>query len=409
MWKKRKKTLSESSLNSKRIIIQLPSLNLGGAERQAILLASQLMNNHIAQVEIWGFNHPGPVSKLCDSQGIPWRVAPNPWSKGSVRGSSKIARGWCYFRNWLQRQINLASYTTTLRQAKPDVIMPFTMFPNMICGLVWQKTGAKVCIWNQRDEGRGRMGPKWEENVIPNVPLFISNSTHGAEFLKNILHVDPEKIHIIKNGIVLPEPIHNRLEWRSQLKIGDNDFVACMVANLTLAKDHKTLISAWQVVVDTLKIEGREAVLLLAGRKDKAYEELLFLSKQLGLQDQIKFLDRVDDISGLLSSVDLGVHSSYLEGVPNGVLEMMAAGLPVCGTDIPGLREALGEKGFDYLAPIGDVDGLADRILRLIANERLRKNLGALNKERCEAEFNPMIMAEKTAEVIFKGLQTASH
>ena len=66
---------------------------------------------------------------------------------------------------------------------------------------------------------------------------------------------------------------------------------------------------------------------MLAGRFDSKYDDLLALTTDLKLQENIIFLGWVDDIPGLLSAVDICVFSSLTEGSPNGVLESMAAGL----------------------------------------------------------------------------------
>ena len=96
-----------------------------------------------------------------------------------------------------------------------------------------------------------------------------------------------------------------------------------------------------------------------------------------------------------LGAADLYVHSSISEGLPNGVLEAMAAGLPVVGTNIPGIREALDEEMFDCLAPPRDAEALAEKIISMIGNAPRRSAYGAANRLRIEAEFNLEKMGAK--------------
>jgi glycosyltransferase involved in cell wall biosynthesis len=178
-----------------------------------------------------------------------------------------------------------------------------------------------------------------------------------------------------------------------------------MVANLQRFKDHITLLKAWRVVVDRLASEGREAVLLLAGRFDDTPLNLKALAYDLELGRSVRFLGSVKDVSGLLGAVDLGVHSSVNEGCPNGVLECMAAGLAVAGTDYPGILEAVGAEGYAHLAPPGDAEALAERIIKLALDPTARRAAGSANRLRIENEFPPWNMYQKVLSVIAEGLR----
>ena len=73
--------------------------------------------------------------------------------------------------------------------------------------------------------------------------------------------------------------------------------------------------------------------------------------RALELGAHVHFLGPVDDVGALLAELDLGVLSPREEACPNGVLECMAAGLAVVGTDNDGIREVLGESSGRFLAP----------------------------------------------------------
>ena len=168
-------------------------------------------------------------------------------------------------------------------------------------------------MWNQRDEGVMRFVSGWARSAARRTPAFISNGESGARFLVETLNVDPAKVRVIENGIEQSPPKNDRHAWRARLEIGDDSFVACMVANLHDNKDHRTLLKAWRRVVD--QSNGQKRVLVLAGRHDGAYESLAAMAQELDLNGEVRFAGQVLDVPGLLSAADLGVFSSVTEGV----------------------------------------------------------------------------------------------
>ena len=356
-------------MKGQRIIFVLGNLELGGAERQALILARHLSRQEQAMVEVWGFNKSGPVAGICEEHGIPWRV--EPLDADRLESIRRVA--------WL------------LRAAQPDVLLPYTWVPNVVCGLVWKWAGARLCVWNQRDEGLFLPKTAWERWAAQRTPRFISNSSAGARFLIERLNVDPAKVRVVPNGIEVLQAKVDRSAWRKRLGIDDASFVACMVANLHTNKDHATLLNAWRIVISELK----NAVLVLAGRHDGAYESLVAMSSEMGIKDRVCFAGPVEDVAGLLSAVDLGMFSSRSEGCPNGVLECMAAGLAVAGTDIEGVREVVGASGFEFLAPVGNAAALSEIIVKLAADPALCLKLGAENKKRISENYDANRMCKQ--------------
>ena len=279
---------SDSTLKGRRIVFVLFNLELGGAERQALILARHLVEHEQAAVEVWGFNKPGPVAQLCEQLGVAWRLIPYPL-KADLSCVSPVSSG------------------SPLRCAvRPDILLPYTFVPNVLCGLIWKWTGARACVWNQRDEGVMRFVSGWARSAARRTPAFISNGESGARFLVETLNVDPAKVRVIENGIEQSAPKNDRHAWRARLEIGDDSFVACMVANLHDNKDHRTLLKAWRRVVD--QSNGQKRVLVLAGHDD-AYESLA-VWRTVGPQRRVRFAGQVLDVPGLLSAADLGVFSS---------------------------------------------------------------------------------------------------
>lgn len=363
----------------RRVLILVPSLNLlGGAERQALLLAG-LLHESGAVVEVWGKDSPGEVAAACARIGLVAR---------QVELSLRVRP----LRLWW----NLRRFAALVRAGNFDWVAPYTTGPNIFAAMTWRKAGAKACIWNQRDEGQ-RLGIKPVDfKAARSVPVLVSNSAHAAQMLVERLGVDAARTRVVHNGVQLAPALKSPNQWRADLGVAHDAPLAVMLANLTPRKDHETLIRAWQ----TVHAEMPEATLVLAGDHGEKSQPSRELAAELGLGTSIQFPGAVKDVSGLLGAATLGVFSSRLEGCPNGVLECMAAGLAVAGTDIPGIREALGDEGCAHLAPVGDSETLAARIVALLRGHPAREAEGRRNRARIETEFSPQRMAAQTVAAL---------
>jgi glycosyltransferase involved in cell wall biosynthesis len=139
---------------------------------------------------------------------------------------------------------------------------------------------------------------------------------------------------------------------------------------------------------------------LLAGKDFGTELSLKRLADELGLQEDVLFLGQVDDISGLLQSVDLGVYSSRSEGSPNGILECMQAGLAVAATDLEGIREIFGEYQYPWLAALDDIKQFAKNILNLKQDLSMRTKIGSYNKARVTKEYSLEKMCKITEALV---------
>ncbi|MCM2284778.1 MAG: glycosyltransferase [Desulfobacula sp.] len=375
-------------LQGKRIIIVLWCLELGGAERQAIILGHYLSQVEKASVQIWAFESPGEAAKLCKELGLPSRIIPLRQKADGLWGLDLWDAVW--------------TMAKLFRKERAEVILSYLTPPNIICAFAWRIAGASTCIWNQRSSGID--SSKMDRMASKLVPWFIVNSNHGAAFLFSKLGVNPSRTCVIRNGLAVTPIQNQRASLRQELGLDQNLFCACMTANLTEYKDHLTLIRAWRIVVDNWPSDQLGPILLLAGKHYNTYPMVKHLVDHLDLNNHIRFLGHHKDVPALLGAVDLGILSSLEEGCPNALIEYMAAGLSVVGTDNPGIRETLGEYGHPFLAPPGDHISLADRILVLGKQPDLRSEFGKNNRLRAEAEFSLDRLCRETTKFIVNAL-----
>ncbi len=124
--------------------------------------------------------------------------------------------------------------------------------------------------------------------------------------------------------------------------------------------------------------------------------ELRALARSLGLEERVEFRGTVPSsaLRAELARAALAIQPSVttpagvIEGVPNTVLEAMAAGLPVLATRHGGLPEAVADGETGLLADEGDVEGLAGALRRLLEDAELRRRLGSAGRARAAAEFD---------------------
>jgi glycosyltransferase involved in cell wall biosynthesis len=304
-----------------------------------------------------------------------------------------------FYYGHLRRGVELIKFALRVRKMKPDLIMSYTIRPNTVAGAVWNLTGAKGFIWNQVDMGFGFTKNHRDKILmwaLRNTPLFISNSGNGLESLKNY-YPKAKNASIIKWGVELKKAIHDKSHWRTELKIPKDAKTGIMVGNLTSFKDQITLVKAWVRLHSDENLN--KPYLILAGYHGDKYQEISRAVNESGLEDFIKMPGSVADISGLILASDLCVFSSLSEGLPAGITECMAAGLPVVATDIQGNKEALGDD-YPFLVKPGDPEAFAESIKTLLLDDQLSESVGKNNKSRCENEFSQVESFKKYENAI---------
>lgn len=158
-----------------------------------------------------------------------------------------------------------------------------------------------------------------------------------------------------------------------------------------------------------LRAEGRDIAFLLAGDPDPGNPAAVPEATVRGWVEEglLDWLGHVDDMPGLFRSVDAVVLPSYREGLPKGLIEAGACGLPLVTTDVPGCREVVTDGVDGLLVPAKDAGALAGAIARLQDDADLRARLGAAARAKALAEFDERIVIERTVGVYRELLGTA--
>lgn len=226
------------------------------------------------------------------------------------------------------------------------------------------------------------------------VHQFIAAS--GA--IKDILVEDgipAERVDVVHDGIDVGKvqrlPV---IDIHSEFWLPHGVPVVANVGALVGHKGQRYLIDAMPIVMQ--EVPDVHLVILGEGELRPALERQI---KDLGLEKRIRLPGFREDVLQLVKSADLFVMSSITEGLGSAVLDAMAMGLAVAGTRAGGIPEAVvhGETGL--LVPPGEAAPLAAAMVRLLADEALRKQYGEAGAVRVATRFGVDRLVEGTVEV----------
>src|SRR6185503_17243927 len=119
------------------------------------------------------------------------------------------------------------------------------------------------------------------------------------------------------------------------------------------------------------------------------------LAERVGAADAVTFLGRRGDVPALLARADLVCHPARMEGLPNAVMEAMAAARPLVATSVGGTPELVQDGVHGVLVPPEDPPALADAIVSLLADRERGARMGRAGRERIETRFRLSQLAER--------------
>ena len=232
---------------------------------------------------------------------------------------------------------------------------------------------------------------KWEIEQIPwkwrKIGSYLLKHSDGAvginsevtKLMKNAFKLFPSKAITIMNGVNLKSFASNNKnsKLRTELGIAKNVKIIGMIANLKKIKNHIFLLKAFAELVK----EYKNVKLLLIGQgfdgdKENSEAEIQHFINNQGLKNSVMLLGYRSDISSLLEIMDIFCLTSFKEGLPISFIEAKAAGLPVVGTDVEGIRNVIIHDKNGYLVPVDDKKSLKNSLLTLLQNESLRDKMG---------------------------------
>lgn len=196
-----------------------------------------------------------------------------------------------------------------------------------------------------------------------------------------------QQMAVVHNGIPLLPGLGTRDE------VEERAVRIIMVARFAPQKDQLLLLQA------ASRLEDQQPFELIMVGDGPRLESIRAEAAGLPISNKVQFLGDRDDVEQLLRAADIFVLSSRWEGFPITILEAMRAGLPVIASDVGGCREAVADGATGFMFAAGDMEGLTQRLDRLISEPDLRRQMGICGYERFRKDFTVERMVEDTVQI----------
>ncbi len=272
-----------------------------------------------------------------------------------------------------------------LRRFKPQLVQSFMFHANLLTRFAAGWAGSPWVIGGLRVAERQK---RWHLTLDRLTAVLSTGSvcvSHGVlRFSRDIAGLDPQRLTVIPNGIEIAPFVAAVPVPRATLGIPANAHLALYIGRLDRQKGLPDLLQAAEQVIS----ERPDWHLALAGDGPCRDWLIRHIVDSNLLHGRVHWLGRRNDIPSLLKSTDVLVHASLWEGMPNSVLEAMAAGIAVIGTAVEGTEDLIVPGQTGWLVPPNDAVTLARVLLEAAESpERLRR-YGRAGQLRAEHEFS---------------------
>ena len=363
---------SRRGLNQMRIDFVITELFAGGAERCLTELVLGLTaSGDSVRVFSCGSLPTGPQQHLLnrlESAGIEVK-------SGGTNSPMGVFSVYRQLRNWL-------------RDSKPDVCQTFLHHANVLGTLAAKSAGIPIRVGGVRVAETRPLRCRLERMAVQRMHSVVCVSRAVEQFAHQRLGCHANHSIVIPNGVDARRfAAAAPADWSS---IG---WPADAVVSLYIGRLHAQKgIELLQQQIDSIAPVGSNRRLLLVGdgplRKD-----LQAWVNRVG-ESRAQLLPWRSDVAPLMRACRVLVLPSHYEGMPNVVLEAMAAGRPVVCSRVQGSDELLGHARDQQTFPAGDSAEMKCLVERYLSDEALGARVGSENQARVQSDFSIPAMVE---------------
>ncbi len=280
-----------------------------------------------------------------------------------------------------------------LKALQPVIVQSFLFHANVVAALAGRLCSTKV-VAGIRVADPSRARQRVERLISPWVQKFVCVSQCVADFSATTARLPINKLHVIPNGVDAARFRDALPADRAALGLPSNRRFLIVVGRLDPQKGQDWLLPQLPRIFEA---RPEYDLLLVGDGPDRVRLQLQV--DNLRLQGRVHFLGWQPNVPGLLKLSDLLLLPSRWEGMPNVLLEAMAAGLPFVSTAVEGAAEIAGITDGAQVVSKGDDERFTRRVLALTQSPILRDDLGRWNQARAVGCFSLAVIASAYEEL----------
>ncbi|MEW5766862.1 MAG: glycosyltransferase family 4 protein [bacterium] len=282
---------------------------------------------------------------------------------------------------------NVISFRRTLKKINPDLLLTYNWG-----AIEWAIANhfSPLCPHIHIEEGfrpdelyaqkRRRI---WTRRLfLSHVLAVIVPSLTLKEIALQTWKLKPGMVQFVPNGVDCAK----YARAGKSKSLGQGDIIIGTVAPLRKEKNLGRLIRIFSRLPADI---GAELWIVGDGPEYTALKEFIAEKRSRG---RVRLLGYKEDPSEIIKKFDIFCISSDTEQMPISVLEAMAAGSPIVGTDVGDIKQMVTEENRPYIVNKEDETGFASFLKQLINDAPLRSRLGAKNQARCRKYYNKDLM-----------------
>lgn len=370
-----------------RILFLHESGEVSGAENSLMELATRLDRKRFEP--IFACPSPGQLADQLMTRGI--MVYPVTFPK--VRGIFGVLR-------------TLTVIIKIIDERGIDLIHSNSIRTHIYGTVAGRMRGLKI-IWHERNLiEKEIIDPERALEFLPD-SIICNSRAVAMRFVQN--GSLPRKVTIIHNGVDTDRfnsSVSSRAV-RDEFGIKHDDIVVGIASRFNRNKGHETFLEAARIISDRRDFHSVKFLIVGGAVFAADKEREVFLKKlcaEKGIGERVIFTGVRTDMPAIYAAMDIMVLSSKKEACGRVILEAMASGKPVIGTDSGGTPEMITDGVTGLLFKPGDFCELADKIIRLTSGEdRPRLAMGKAARERADSEFSIKRNVAAT-EKLYEGL-----
>ncbi len=299
----------------------------------------------------------------------------------------------------------LLSYFKLLKQERPDLVLTYTIKPNLYGGLAC-KIKKVPYLMNVTGLGTSLENPGVLGKILLLFYRFVTKGA-GCVFFQNSGNMKFMQKHkiAVNNSCILPGSGVNLMEHPKEEYPSEERGIR-FLAVLRIMRDKG--VGEYLQAAEIIKKKYNMVFFDLAGEYEEdsraEYEPLLQEMENRGV---IRYLGHIDNVPEVMAESHVIVHPSYHEGLSNVLLEAAACGRPVLASNVPGCVETLRDRNSGLLFEARNAESLVNAIEEMLSlTEEERKQMGIQGRKYVEANFDRKKVIEIYLSEMKKALGT---